>query len=108
MNISHLEPLLRQYGVDDELIEELRTTAAALPSDFGDGNLSGLVLVEGLTEAESCALVSRILRKVGPTLGVKFSRPSLLDMFGFPQLEELIAKAEGSPALRNHTEFADW
>ncbi len=106
MDISHVESLLRQYGVDEELLEELRSAAAGLSPELTDGSLSRLAKIDGLTDTESQVLASRILWKIAPILGVTFTHPNVLDMAGYPQLEELMAKADGYQVAQKRAEYA--
>lgn len=105
MDISRVEPLLRQYGVEEDLIEELRSAAAGLPPELTDGSLAGLAKIDGLTDTESQVLASRILWKIAPILGVTFTHPNVLDLAGYPQLEELMAKADGYQVAQKRTEY---
>ena len=81
MNISHLRQSLTENGLPVDQFDLLSELAANLP----ETNIAAVI--NGLNETESATLVSSLLRRLAPTLGVKYTHTDVLGQLGFPLRE---------------------
>lgn len=93
MDTKQAQLLMRQFGVDDAMLDELQAAAAALPAEI-QGNAAPGIAIDGLGDSDAQVLMSRLLRAAAPALGVQFDHPDLLGLAGYPAWRQLIARAE--------------
>ena len=78
MNIAKLQPLMAQYGVTAEDFEQLSQAASLLPESYIS------VTMPTLNDVESATLMSRLLRRLAPEIGVIFEHPDVIEQVDFP------------------------
>jgi hypothetical protein len=93
MNISHMGPRLRNWGLTSEQIKELSDAAARLPPGLDDDTLINIPQFPGLSLHESELLVVRFLDRLAMDLGLPIESSRLYDALGWPTLEELLKTA---------------
>lgn len=94
MDISHLKPRLRNWGLTPEQIKELSDAAANLPLGLEDGTLINIPKFPGLTQHESELLVVRFLDRIAMDFGLSVESSNLYDELGWPTLEQLLNTVE--------------
>lgn len=92
VRIAHLRQFLIQNGIPEDQFQRLSSLAEELP----ESNIAAEI--GGLDETEAATLLSRLLRKLAPAIGVSFDHPDVLSQLGFPVSEPAAATSPAAAA----------
>jgi hypothetical protein len=97
MDISAAVPIMRQQGVSEDFIAEIREAAAKIPAG-GMLSWGATPVIAGLNAAESELLLIRMLERLAERFDAKLSDHDVPELVGLPSVDELLGKVSNPQA----------